>query len=120
MDEVRISGRNQPVREFTPHLMTLVWSLSLWGSLLHLTGCSLLSSLAEAFSPQFLIFTDTHQMKSPLKCVFFKTLTPNRSLHVAGLTLRVHLKIQQQLSRSSISLKRQAATKIVYGPENSF
>ena len=89
----------------------------LGGSLLHHSGCFLSSSLAEAFPPQFLIFTDIQQMKSQLECVFLKILKPNCRLHVVGLTFCVHLKMQQQLSQSSINLKRQAATEIVYGPQ---
>lgn len=63
------------------------------------------------------MFTDIHHMKSQLKCVFFKILKSNGSLHVVGRTFCVCWKVQQQLSQPFINLKRQAATEIVYGPE---
>lgn len=51
------------------------------------SGCTRSSSLAEAFPPQFLIFTDIHQMTSPLKCVFI--LPSSCGLNVVGHTFRI-------------------------------
>ena len=85
------------------------------GSLLCHSGGLPSSSLAGTFSPQFLIATDIHQMKSRLECVFFKILKSNCSRNVIGLTFGVCLKMQQQLSQPFINLKRQAGTEIVYG-----